>query len=217
MKNLRVLVADDHEIFRKGVCSILVQHGCEVVAEAVDGRDAVAKAKTLRPDVTVIDISMPELNGLEATRQILKDNSASKVLILSMHESDSLMRGALDVGARGYLLKTDSSRDLATAVQTLSANKTFFTANMSKIMTSGVHQWKSPMSAPGIADSRITPRQHEILQLLAEGKTSKEVATTLSLSVKTAETHRANIMRRLNCHSVTELVRYAIRNNIMQA
>jgi DNA-binding NarL/FixJ family response regulator len=217
MKNLRVLVADDHEICRKGVCSILLQHGWEVCGEAANGREAVEKAKELCPDVIVIDISMPELNGLEATRHMLKNDNAAKILVLSMHESDSLMRGAFDAGARGYVLKADSGRDLAMAVETVSSNKTYFTCNMPEIILDGFMRRKVLQPDPESPDTRLTPRQREVLQLLAEGKSSKEVATTLCLSVKTAETHRSNIMQRLKCHSVTELVRYAIRNNVVQA
>jgi DNA-binding NarL/FixJ family response regulator len=217
MNNLRVLVADDHEIFRKGVCSILLQQGWTVVAEAANGREAVTKCKSLRPDVVVMDISMPELNGLEATRQILKTDCEIKVLILTMHQSDSLMRGVLDAGARGYLLKTDSSRDLAAAVESISANKTFFTANMADLILEGYLRRKSSLPESADRDTRLSPRQREVLQLLAEGNTSKQVASTLGLSVKTAETHRANIMQRLKYHSITDLVHYAIRNNVVQA
>jgi DNA-binding NarL/FixJ family response regulator len=215
MKNLRVLVADDHEIVRKGLCSILLEQGWEVVGEAANGREAVEKAKYLCPDVIVIDISMPELNGLEATRQILKSDIASKVLVLSMHQSDSLIRGVFEAGARGYLLKSDSCRDLAAAVEAISGNKTHFTANMAETILDGYR--KFPHTDPQNSCTRLTPRQLEILQLLAEGKSSKEVAVTLNISVKTAETHRSNIMRRLDLHSVSELVRYAIRNHVVQA
>jgi DNA-binding NarL/FixJ family response regulator len=186
MKNLRVLVADDHEIFRKGVCSILLQQGWQIVGEAANGREAVEKAKDLQPDVTIIDISMPELNGLEATRLILKNDVASKVLVLSMHESDSLMRGVFDAGARGYLLKTDSCHDLATAVETVSANKTFFTAHMTEIIMDGYSRRNFPSNDDQSPETRLTPRQREILQLIAEGKSSKEAAAILNLSVKTA-------------------------------
>ena len=215
MKNLRVLVADDHEIVRKGLCSILLEQGWEVVGEAANGREAVEKAKCLCPDVIVIDISMPELNGLEATRQILKSDIASKVLVLSMHQSDSLIRGVFEAGARGYLLKSDSRRDLAMAVEAISGNKTYFTAGMAET----IQDWyrKFPHTDPQNSCTRLTPRQLEILQLLAEGKSSKEVAVTLNISVKTTETHRSNIMRRLDLHSVSELVRYAIRNHVVQA
>jgi DNA-binding NarL/FixJ family response regulator len=219
MGTLRVLVADDHEVVRKGLRSIVEgQPGWEVAGEASDGREAVDKARALRPDVAVVDVSMPGLNGLEATRQMLRHDAASKVLILTMHESDPLIREVLDAGARGYLLKSDASRDLVTAVEAIRRNKTYFTARVAQIVLDGYLD-KKPGSVPttDAPASRLTPRQREIVQLLAEGKSSKEVAVALGLSVKTAETHRANIMRRLECHSVSELVRYAIRNKIIEA
>jgi DNA-binding NarL/FixJ family response regulator len=217
MDALRLLVADDHEIVRKGLRSILeAQPGWQVAAEASDGREAVDKAKELKPDVTVMDIGMPSLNGLEAARQILKHDVRAKILILTMHESDPLIREVLDAGARGYVLKTDASRDLVSAINAIRSNKTFFTAKVAQIVLDGYLD-KKPKKETENAQSRLTPRQREIVQLLAEGKSSKEVAVALNLSVKTAETHRANIMRRLDCHSVSELVRYAVRNNIIQA
>ena len=219
MGTLRVLVADDHEVVRKGLRSIVEeQPGWEVAGEACDGREAVDKARALRPDVAVVDVSMPGLNGLEATRQMLRHDAASKVLILTMHESDPLIRQVLDAGARGYLLKSDASRDLVTAVETIRRNKTYFTARVAQIVLDGYLDKKPhSVAATDAPASRLTPRQREIVQLLAEGKSSKEVAVALGLSVKTAETHRANIMRRLECHSVSELVRYAIRNKIIEA
>jgi DNA-binding NarL/FixJ family response regulator len=217
MDALRLLVADDHEIVRKGLRSILeAQPGWQVAAEASDGREAVDKAKQFKPDVTVMDIGMPSLNGLEAARQILKHDVRAKILILTMHESDPLIREVLDAGARGYVLKTDASRDLVSAINAIRSNKTFFTAKVAQIVLDGYLD-KKPKKETENAQSRLTPRQREIVQLLAEGKSSKEVAVALNLSVKTAETHRANIMRRLDCHSVSELVRYAVRNNIIQA
>jgi DNA-binding NarL/FixJ family response regulator len=216
VNNLKVLVADDHEILRKGVCSVVVQRGWTVVAEATNGREAVSKAKVLRPDIVVMDISMPELNGLEATRQILKNDARCKVLILTIHQTDSLMREILDAGARGYLLKTDTSRDLVAAIESVSVNRTFFTSSLDELILEGYMQKKSPLQESASRDTRLTQRQREILQLLAEGKTSKQVAVTLGLSVKTADTHRSNIMGRLKCHSITELVHYAIRNNVVQ-
>src|SRR4029077_8588193 len=157
-------------------------------------------------------------NGLEATRQMLRHDAGTKVLILTMHESDPLIREVLDAGARGYLLKSDASRDLVSAVEAIRKNKTYFTARVAQMVLDGYLD-KKPRGAvePDVPASRLTPRQREIVQLLAEGKSSKEVAVVLNLSVKTAETHRANIMRRLDCHSVSELVRYAIRNNIIEA
>ncbi|HSC46298.1 MAG TPA: response regulator transcription factor [Candidatus Acidoferrum sp.] len=219
MGNLRVVVADDHEVVRKGLRSILEeQPGWEVTGEASDGREAVDKVKSLRPDVSVVDVGMPGLNGLEATRQMLRNDPQTRVLILTMHESDPLIREVLDAGARGYLLKSDASRDLVSAVDAIRKNKTYFTARVAQMVLDGYLDKKPrAVEQSDVPTSRLTPRQREIVQLLAEGKSSKEVAVALNLSVKTAETHRANIMRRLNCHSVSELVRYAIRNNIIQA
>jgi DNA-binding NarL/FixJ family response regulator len=220
MGNLRLLVADDHDVVRKGVRTLLEeQPGWEVVAEAADGREAVEKAKLVQPDVTILDLSMPELNGLEAAREILK-SVQTKVLILTMYDSDPLIRQTLEAGARGYLLKSDAGRDLVSAVDALRRNKTFFTPKVAQMVLEG---YLGRPTKENEDDSRrknglrLTGRQKQILQLLAEGKSSKEVAVTLNISIKTAETHRANIMRRIDCHSVTELVRYAIRNHIIEA
>ena len=218
MPVLKVLIADDHEIVRQGLRSMLeAQRECQVVGEAADGRQAVAMTKELNPDVVILDIGMPTLNGLEATRQILKLRPQTKVLILTMHESDSVIREVLDAGARGYILKTDAGRDLVTAGDSLRRNKTFFTSRVSQMILDGFLKGDPRPQDSGSGAIRLTPRQREIVQLLAEGKSSKEVAVALDLSVKTAETHRANIMRKLDCHSVSEVVRYAIRNNIIEA
>jgi DNA-binding NarL/FixJ family response regulator len=220
MAPFRILLADDHEVVRTGLRALLEeQNGWEVVAEAVDGRDAVDKASKLKPDVVVIDIAMPSLNGLEAVRQIVKAVPHTKVLVLTMYDSDPLIQQVLQAGARGYLLKSDAGRDLVSAIDALRRNKTFFTPKVSQMVLEGYLD-KSPKEreVEGEPESlRLTSRQREIVQLLAEGKSSKEVAAVLGLSVKTAETHRANIMRKLDCHSVTELVRYAIRNHIIAA
>jgi DNA-binding NarL/FixJ family response regulator len=215
---LRLLLADDHEIVRKGLRALLeAEPGWVVAAEAADGRDAIEKAKQTKPDVAILDISMPMLNGLEATRQIVKTVSQTKVLMLTVHDSDPLIKEVLQAGARGYMLKSDAGRDLVIAVDALRRNKTFFTPKVAQMVLEGYLD-KSPeeTSESGSRNFRLTGRQKEIVQLLAEGKSSKEVASALGLSVKTAETHRANIMRRLDCHSVTALVRYAIRNHIIE-
>ena len=218
MEPLRLLVADDHEIVRQGLRFLLeAQSGWEVAGEASDGREAVAKAKELKPDVTVLDISMPSMNGLEATRQMLKNDVRAKVLILTMHDSDPLIKEVLDAGARGYVLKSDASRDLVSAVDAVRRNKTFFTAKVSQMILDGYLEKKPAVPVADVNPGRLTPRQREIVKLLAEGKSSKELAAVLGLSVKTVETHRANIMRRLECHSVSELVRYAVRNGLIQA
>jgi len=217
MSTLKLLLADDHEVVRRGLRSILETHReCEVVGEAADGRQAVAMVKELNPDIVILDISMPVLNGLEATRQILRIRPQTKILILTVHESDPLIRDVLDAGARGYILKTDAGRDLVSAVESLRRNKTFFTSRVSQMILDGFLKGDSRPPGSDGGGIRLTPRQREIVQLLAEGKSSTEVAVALDLSVKTAETHRANIMRKLDCHSVSEVVRYAIRNKIIE-
>lgn len=215
---VRLLLADDHEIVRRGLRALLESEtGWEVVAEACDGRDAIEKTKQMKPDIAILDISMPSLNGLEAARQIVTSAPHTKVLILTVHDSDPLIQQVLEAGARGYLLKSDAGRDLVAAVDALRRNKTFFTPKVAQILLEG-YLGKNPKEAASEGSCfRLTGRQREIVQLLAEGKSSKEVACALGLSVKTAETHRANIMRRLDCHSVTALVRYAIRNHIIDA
>jgi len=219
MRTLRLLVADDHEIVRKGLCTLLgSQPGWEIAAEARDGREAVKLAKETKPDVAVLDISMPGLNGLEAARQINKAVAHTKVLVLTMHESDKFIGEALEAGVRGFLLKSDAGKDLVGAVEALGRNQTFFTSEVAQVILDG-HLKSAPSTvASPPSDTgprfRLTGRQREIVQLLAEGKSSKEVASVLDVSVKTVETHRANIMGRLNCHCVTDLVRYAIRNHI---
>jgi DNA-binding NarL/FixJ family response regulator len=218
MGPLRLLVADDHEIVRKGLCVLLQeQPGWAVVAEAGDGREAVEKAKETKPDVVIMDIGMPGLNGLEATRQIIKSESQAKILILTIDESDTLVREVLDAGARGYLLKSDVAADLVKAVNALGRNKTFFTPKVAEMVLDGfLKKHGKVQEEDETAADQLTPRQREVVQLLAEGKSSKEVAVALNLSVKTAETHRANIMSRLDCHTLTELVRYAIRKKIIR-
>ena len=220
MPPVSILIADDHELVRKGIRTVLeARTGWQVVAEAGDGREAVKKVQELKPQVAVLDISMPLLNGLEATRQIAKIAPQTKVLILTMHDADPMIQQILEAGAKGYLLKSDASLDLVSAVEALLRNKTFFTPKVGQIVLDGYLN-KNPKGADQDAGNnalRLTARQRQIVQLLAEGKSSKEVAVVLDISVKTAESHRANIMRRLDCHSVTDLVHYAIRNGITQA
>ena len=216
MPKLDVLVADDHDIVRRGLRDLLEkQPGWKVVGEATNGREAVEKAKQLKPDVSILDISMPSLDGLEAARQIVASGSPTKVLILTMHHSDPLIQQMLKAGVRGYVLKSDAATELVQAVEAVHRNKTFFT---SKVPQAFLDEREKPPRNPAQDHTlRLTPRQREIVQLLAEGKNSREIAAALGTTFKTVETHRANIMRRLECHSVTELVRYAIRNDIIQA
>ncbi len=212
MAPLRIFLADDHEVVRNGIRSVLItQPGWEICGEASNGREAVEKVAAMKPDVVIIDIGMPELNGLEATRQIIKTCETAKVLVLTVHESHQVVRDVLDAGARGYILKSDAGRDLIAAVQALQRNKTFFTSKVAELMLDSFLKGK-----PGIEKEILTAREREVVQLLAEGKSTKEVAVALGLSVKTAETHRSNIMRKLDLHSVSELVLYALRNNIVQ-
>jgi DNA-binding NarL/FixJ family response regulator len=210
----RILVADDHEVVRKGLIDILKQKPeWQVCAEARDGREAIEQATQLLPDVIVMDISMPGLNGLEATRHILKTNPATKVLVLTLHDSDDLIREVLNAGARGFLLKSDSATELVAAVDALLRDKTYFTSKVAAMILEGYLRRESPVVAHS---NPLTPREREVVQLLAEGSSTKEVAATLGLSFKTAETHRSNIMRKLHIHCVSDLVIYAVRNNIVQ-
>jgi DNA-binding NarL/FixJ family response regulator len=215
MSAFRILIADDHEIVRHGIRTLLADHpGWEVCGEAVDGRDAIEKARALRPDLALLDVGMPNLNGLDAARQILAFAPRTRVLILTMHESEQVVREVLEVGARGFLLKSDAARDLVAAVEALQCRTTFFTSSVAEMVLDGYLNGGIDKGKP--LKDRLTPREREVVQLLAEGMSSKEVAVALDLSVKTAETHRTNLMRKLDLHSVADLVRYAVRNNIVQ-
>jgi DNA-binding NarL/FixJ family response regulator len=214
MTKVRILVADDHEVVRRGVRALLeARPGWEVCAEATDGREAVAKTAETRPDVVILDIGMPGLNGLEAARQIRKGSPQSEVLILTMHESEQVVQEVLAAGARGYVLKSDAGRDLVAAVEAVHGKRTFFTSSVAERVLKSFVAGGRP-AEPGEI-STLTRREREVTQLLAEGKGNKEVADILGISVRTAETHRTNIMRKLDCHSLSDLVRYAIRNNII--
>lgn len=217
---MRILIADDHEVVRRGLRALLDtdRDGRQwtVCGEASTGQEAVETAKQLKPDVVILDISMPRLNGLDAARMILKTAPHTKILILTMHESEELIRNVLDTGARGYVFKSDAGRDLVAAVDAVQRGKFFFTSKVGEKVLRGYLTGQGGAEAILESQQQLTPREREIVQLLAEGKSSKEVAMALNLSVKTAETHRANIMRKLDLHSISELVRYAIRNNITQ-
>jgi DNA-binding NarL/FixJ family response regulator len=215
MSIFRILIADDHEIVRHGIRALIENHpGWEVCGEAVDGRDAVQKARELRPDLALLDVGMPNLNGLDAARRILDIAPQTRVLILTMHESEQVVREVLEVGARGFLLKSDAARDLVSAVQALQRRTTFFTSSVAEMVLNGFLDRRGDTHK--LTRDRLTPREREVVQLLAEGKSSKEVAVVLDLSVKTAETHRTNVMRKLDLHSVADLVRYAVRNHLVQ-
>lgn len=215
---LRILIADDHELARNGIRALLETHpGWEVCAEAKDGRESVELAAETRPDVVLLDIGMPNLNGLEAAKQILADSPGVAILILTMHDSDNVVREVLRAGARGFLLKSDAGRDLVAAVEALQRQRTFFTTRVSQMVLDGFLNRRERVEPhPNATTDVLTSREREVIQLLAEGKTSKEVAVALNLSVKTAETHRTNLMRKLGLHSIADLTRYAVRNGIVQ-
>jgi len=214
---LRILIADDHELVRQGVRTLLeAEPGWKVVAEASDGQEAFEKAKETKPEIVVLDISMPRLSGLETARRLKRTLPQVKVLMLTVHDSEGLAVEVLNAGARGYVTKSDTARDLVTAIEALRRDKTFFTARVDRIILDSFLDGRPSKRAKEMKSEQLTSRQREIVQLLAEGKTSKEVSALLNLSVKTVETHRANIMKRLSCHSVSYLVRYAVRNNIVQ-
>jgi DNA-binding NarL/FixJ family response regulator len=216
MAACRIFIADDHEVVRKGLCALLQgESGWVVCGEASDGRTATEKVRELKPDVIVLDIGMPGLNGLEATRQIIKDDARARVLILTLHDSDQVVREVLNAGARGFLLKSDAARDLVVAVEALRRDKTYFTSKVAAMVLEGYLKGGTHSVPVSVGRDRLTPREREVVQLLAEGKSTKEVAVALGLSVKTAETHRSNIMRKLQLHSVSDLVMYAVRNNIV--
>jgi DNA-binding NarL/FixJ family response regulator len=209
----RVLLVDDHEVVRYGLRSLLeASAGYTVCGEAADGRAGVELADSLRPDIVVMDIGMPELNGFEATRQVLERCPQTRILILSMHQSDQLVKEVLAAGAHGYVLKSDAARHLIAALDALREGRSFFTERIAALLSRGE---ESDAGANGKARrTELTRRELEIVQLLSEGKSNKDVARALDISVKTAEGHRASIMRKLRVESLAEIVRYAIRNKI---
>jgi DNA-binding NarL/FixJ family response regulator len=215
MNQVRILVADDYDVVRRGIKAILdTKETWTVVAEAASGREAVEKARRFKPDIVVLEIRMPELNGLDAMRQILKDSPRTQVLIFTTDESEDLAQEALASGAHGYLFKSDKERDLVAAVESLSQDKPFFTLRVSRMVLENYR--KLYLAGKGNPTHiHLSLREREILQLVAEGMSTKEIAGILIVSGKTVETHRANIMRKLNLRSVTDLVRYAIRNHII--
>ncbi len=215
MKKVRILLADDHTVMRAGLRALLErQPNLEVVGEAADGRQTVELASSHVPDVVVMDIAMPNLNGVEATRRMVSKQPTISVVILSMYSDESYVMRALEAGARAYLLKDSAVTDLIRAIEAVSQGKSLFSPKISRILA---EEYIRALRQKGVADSYelLTPREREILQLLAEGKTNKEVATSLNISVYTAETHRGNILQKLNLHSTAELVLYAVRKGII--
>jgi len=214
MGSFRILIADDHEIVRQGIRALIESHpGWEVCGEATDGRETLAKVLECNPDLVALDIGMPNLNGLDAARQILNDNPKAKILFLTVYDTDAAAKTAMQMGAKGLILKSDAGRELIGAIESIQRNAVYFSPKMSHASLGSDLRG----SRRSIEKDTLTPRESEVIKLLAEGKSTKDVAAILSLSVKTAETHRSNIMGKLGLHSVSELVLYAVRNNIVQA
>ena len=215
MNPIRILLADDHTLMRRGLRALLErQNGFAVVAEAADGREAVEIAAAVSPDVAVIDIGMPNLNGIEAARRITEKRPETAVVILSMHADESYVLRALKSGARGYLLKDSPEEDLIHAIRAVHNGKAFFSPEISKMLA---EDYMRQMRQRGVEDSYelLTPREREILQMLGEGNSNKEVAAKLNLSLHTVETHRGNLLEKLNLHSTAELILYAVRKGIV--
>ncbi|HEY2012413.1 MAG TPA: response regulator transcription factor [Bryobacteraceae bacterium] len=215
MKRIRVLIADDHVLMRAGLRLVIEQQpDLTVVGEADDGRQAVAMAESLKPDLVVMDIGMPNLNGIEACRKIREQLPDVEVVMLSMHSDEGYVLRALKAGARGYLLKDSAEADLANAIRAVSEGKSFFSPAVGKVL---LEDYMRKLQRAGVEDSYelLSPREREILQLIAEGKSSKEIANLLNLSPYTVETHRARLMQKLNLRGVPELILYAVRRGII--
>jgi len=214
---VRILLADDHDVVRRGLKVLLQEHaGWEICGEALSGREAVELAAQLQPDVAIIDLMMPELNGLEATRQIRKASQRTQVLIFTMHHNEGMVHDVLEAGARGYLLKSDAERQIVTAVETLLRHQPYFSAQVSETVLGGFLRSGRQTDGSVVAAPRLTPREREILQLLAEGHRNKKIAMDLGISLKTVETHRTTLMRKIGVNSIVELVRYAVRNHLTE-
>lgn len=216
MAKLRVLLVDDHTVVRQGLRRILeADEDIEIVGESGDGRTAAEMVRRLHPNVVVMDIALPELNGIEATRQITKRSEGTKVLILTMHADDVYVRQSLKAGARGYLLKDSEDLDLLKAVKAVGRGGSFFSPLVSKVLLEG---YLGDVAGQGVEDNLalLTDREREVLQLIAEGKTNKEIATLLTVSINTVETHRKHIMEKLDLHNTAEIVRFAVRKKIVQ-
>jgi len=215
MSVFRILLADDHPVFRLGLCSLLGSHeGWEICGEANDGREAVEKCRQLKPDLLILDICMPRLNGVDAARQILRHNPLQRILVVTDVGSEQVVRDCLEAGVRGWVFKSDGSTELTTAVDALQRHRSIFSSRVCDLILHGYLGQHSGVPVAAIPP-RLTLREREVVQLVGESKTSKEIAAMLGMTLKTAETHRSNIMIKLNLHSTVELVLYAVRNEII--
>lgn len=213
---LRIVVVDDHELVRRGIRDLLqAQQGWKVVGEAGRGQDGVRLVKKLRPDIAILDITMPDIDGLETTRQIRKAAMETRVLILSMHESDQMVRRVLEAGARGYVLKSDMAVQLVQAVKDLASGKISLTPKVSEIVVEGFLRARAENKQNGHSQPQPTLREREVIRLLAGGKSNKEIATELGITLRTVETHRGRIMMKMGFHCLTDLVHYAIRDRLV--
>ncbi len=207
---IRVLLADDHQIMRQGLKNLLEREGFAVVAEASDGRDAIHLAETSHPDVAVLDLAMPALNGVDAGREITRASPRTKAILLTMHKEDSYVLQALNAGISGYVLKSQAAADLVQAIREVTRGSMYLSPGVSRAV---VDAYRAKTSVP---PDPLSPRERQILQLVAEGKTTKQIAEVLGVSVKTAESHRSRLMAKLDIHEVAGLVRYAIRRGVIQ-
>ena len=207
---LKILLADDHQIMRQGLKALLEEKGFAVVGEASDGHEAVRVANEKKPDVAVVDLSMPLLNGIDAARQIRHDLPATKVILLTMHTDEQYILDAIRAGVSGYVLKSEAATDLVKAIQDVNKGLTHLSSRVSRAVVKGYLDKNESPADP------LSPRERQVLQLIAEGKTTKEIATVLGVSVKTADSHRTRIMKKLDMHGTAGLVRYAIRTGLIQ-
>ncbi|MGZ7064371.1 MAG: response regulator [Candidatus Angelobacter sp.] len=208
---VRILLADDHAVLRQGLRALLEREGFEVVGEASDGREAVKLCAKFRPDVALLDVTMPLLNGIDAAREIGKTSPATRLVLLTMHTEDHLVLESLRAGVRGYVLKTRAAAELIQAIRAVCKGEMYLTQSISRTIVQAF------LAKDTLPDSPLTDRERQVLQLVAEGKTTKEIASLLGISVKTAESHRSNIMEKLNIHETAGLVRYAIRSGLIES
>lgn len=218
MKRLRILIADDHEVVRQGARALIEREpGWEICAVAQDGRQAVELARELEPDVVVMDAGMPLLNGLEATRQIRHTCKQTEVVIFSGEENDAFVQRVFEAGARSLITKTEAADQLVAAIRAVSEHKSYFTPQVSRVVFARFERPRKEGESPAERRQRLTPRERELTQLLAEGRSNKEAAELLGISIRTVETHRAALLRKLGLTSLAELVRYAVKNGLIKA